>query len=648
MKISSCSLADPSVSLVYSHGCHNLCPMHDSLMIANQIYGIIISLPQTYLNHIERPVPYFLYIIGWKGMVDFMKASRQQIRRAIASQKNKQREQAALIQELQHQLRVYEQMYGSCGAGEDVRKANAQKAALIDSINELILVFDHELRYVEVHAPNRELLLMPPHDLVGKTIAESGIEEPAYTPLREAMEAAIGAGKSSLVEYWLDLPAGRRWFEARITPLRYPDGSCHGAIDVVRDITDRKVMEENLRKEKKRAEASDRAKSLFLANMSHELRTPLNGLMGMTQLLALTNLTKEQQDLVNGTLTSCSAMTNVINDILNYTHLDRGFETAVNQPFNLKALVDEVMKLHLSAALSKGLALRCSISPSVPEEMVGDAQKIQQILNHLVGNAIKFTPEGQVRLEVSLQEPEPSSPRNNGQVWAAFKVQDTGIGIPEKMQEAIFQRFNQVDNSHRRSAGGVGLGLTIARELAHTIQGTIEVQSQLGEGSCFSLICPLAPLSPSETMADEPGVPAERQDSSKADDPKDEPQLQKNILVVDDDPFSLLSMSKMLTKLGYAVTTASNGQEAVALVESGGSPFHVIFMDLQMPVLDGWDATVQIRGLQKANRHRPLIVALTGAVLPESRQKCREAGMDDFLTKPLSFDHLVDKLKEWL
>lgn len=712
-----------------------------------------------------------------------MKASKHQLRAAVKVHKKKLAKQTALIQQLQHQLRFYENLPCNEADREEVWQAVSHKAALIDSINELILVFDDELRYREVYAPQDENLVMPAHELVGKTIEESGIKEPTYTLVKKALEDTLRNDSTSIVEYWIDLPVGRKWFESRITPLCFPDGSHKGALSVVRDITprkqmemfireseekyhsvvksanvgiwahdtvtrkeiysleyatllgygpddftvengyiqdqlwdilthpddlqsskviidayieegcpgiietelrmrrkdgswaivltrgqalrdlegratntihgihiditERKQMEETLRREKKRAEASDRAKSQFLSNMSHELRTPLNGLMGMTQLLQMTPLNEEQEAFVEASLTSCAAMTNVINDILNYTCLDWGFESAVIKPLNLKTLIDEVRELHFSASLNKGLDLRYDFSPHVPNRMIGDAHKIKQILNNLVGNAIKFTSVGHVFLEVSLADHAPSDEKKNNQVWVTFKVKDTGIGIPKEMQQAIFHRFNQVDNSHRRNFGGVGLGLTIAQELAHTIDGVIEVESTLNEGSCFSLSCPLTPVSLMPEDVDVGESKGAGKFRSRASTDEIMPPLQKNILVVDDDAFSLLAMEKVMAKLGYNVTTATHGQEAVDLVESGGSHFHVIFMDLQMPVLDGWDATQRIRNVQQHQSERSLIVALTGAVLPESQKRCAEVGMDDFLAKPVSMDLLVEKLDGW-
>jgi signal transduction histidine kinase len=283
-------------------------------------------------------------------------------------------------------------------------------------------------------------------------------------------------------DYRINLPnIGERWHKGVASPEKLSDGSVlwHGYMI---DITEMKEIENRLRIERDRAKESDRIKSQFLANMSHELRTPLNGIMGMIQLLELTNLDEEQQEYVEITMKSSVALTEIINEILNYTSLEKEKDNRQEVAFRPEELLKEVVELHRVGAVKKKIDIDYELSPEVPAVVVGDRYKLRQILNNLTGNAVKFTDSGSVQLKVGARDADED--RN---VIVEFKVEDTGCGIPSEKIGNIFNSFYQTDDTDTRKYGGLGLGLTIANELTRILGGDIQIESQSGQGSCFTV-----------------------------------------------------------------------------------------------------------------------------------------------------------------
>lgn len=420
--------------------------------------------------------------------------------------------------------------------------------------------------------------------------------------------------------------------EVHTYPMSRAFGHTEGLVQYVRDVTLQKQIEQKLMEEKDRAEFANQAKTQFLANMSHELRTPINGLMGMTQLLKTTELTEEQQEYLNYSLQSCQALAQVVEDILNYTSLERKTQKLREEPFRLDELLQTVMGLHQTAAVQKGLSLRVDQENSLASHLIGDHFKLKQILGILVGNAVKFTEAGSVELRI-LQERVPSS---TGRIRIRFQVKDTGIGIDPEKQDYIFQQFAQSDESHTRKYGGLGLGLAAARKQAGLLGGTITVESTPEQGSTFTLICEMSiqdkEQSPEEKQAE--------QDTARKATKEENPQA----LIVDDDHTSRVLARMLLKKLGFQVAEASNGQEA--LKKLAHSSYDLILMDCQMPVMNGYEATRRIREIEEAAGHRTPIIAMTAKVLPGDQEECLEAGMDGFMGKPIELHRLktfVDK-----
>lgn len=391
------------------------------------------------------------------------------------------------------------------------------------------------------------------------------------------------------------------------------------------DITEQQKHQEDLERSKAAAEAADRAKSNFLAVMSHEIRTPMNGFIGMLELLAMTSHTQEQAEYLDVAHKSAEALLSVVNDVLDYSKIEAGRMELSRHPYSLQRVMEDTMSLFKAAAIMKGLQLSLTIAPAVPEICLGDPLRVRQILSNLIGNAVKFTEAGTVSAVLEAR------PVEDGRVEVTCTIADTGIGIAAEDLQSVFDRFNQVDNSYTRQFGGSGLGLAISRRLAEMMNGWIEVESTKGQGSAFRFI-----------WTPETGVPEPRTLLQATAEPNAGALDQVRILLVDDDPISRFMMEKLAEKKGWSLTTVSGGVEALEILKAG--TFGLVLLDVQMPEMDGYETARQIR-VQRGLEERPIrIVALTAAASEESRNRCLEAGMDGFLTKPLGISALESTL----
>ncbi len=395
------------------------------------------------------------------------------------------------------------------------------------------------------------------------------------------------------------------------------------------DISARKAMEEELRAAKDAAEASARAKSAFLANMSHEIRTPMNAIVGLARLAMDTPLTPKQRDYLSKIKTSSEALMGLINDILDVSRIEAGRMEIEQVGFKIDKLLEDVQAVVGVKAEEKGIALTMRIAPGVPRSLLGDPLRLGQVLINLIGNAVKFTEKGSVEVSVTPVH------RRMDRVGVLFSVRDTGIGIPAEQQARLFKPFTQADESMTRKYGGTGLGLAISGNLVSLMGGRIDVSSEPGAGSEFSFILELVEL-PDAEGEPEPPAPA------AAPVPR---QAKGRILVAEDNEINQQVIREILEGMGLAVEIAKNGREAVDRVSTGGA-VDAVLMDLQMPEMDGYEAARAIKA--RPDLQRIPIIAVTAHALSSERQRCMEAGMDGYVSKPVNPDRLIAALRNWI
>ena len=395
--------------------------------------------------------------------------------------------------------------------------------------------------------------------------------------------------------------------------------------DTLQEAWNRQQLDDTRRK----AEEATAAKGGFLATMSHEIRTPMNGVLGMMALLDQTRLDRGQREYLDTARRSGEALLAIIDDILDLSKLEAGRMGVDAMPFAPRRAIDDVAALLRPLASDKGLELAVVVGDNVPDSLTGDDRRVRQILLNLVGNALKFTAHGFVRIEATMDTDE------SGARWLRVAVRDSGIGIDDLALSRLFTEFTQADSSTTRRFGGTGLGLAISRRLATLMGGSVLVASALGVGSTFTLVLPAV-------AAAEPDV----QDAAAEAAPSAKVAARRAVvLLVEDNPVNQLVATRMLQLEGCEVDLAANGAEAVA--RANGRVYDLILMDCHMPVMDGFEATRRLRA-ELAPASCPPILALTASVLDEDRERCRQAGMDAALAKPLQRAALADALAHWV
>jgi PAS domain S-box-containing protein len=444
-----------------------------------------------------------------------------------------------------------------------------------------------------------------------------------------------GSKQDSQIEYRVKTADGNLIWVKDYIKVIYKNGAPTTMRGIIVDITERKKAEESIRFAQKSAEAAAGAKAEFLANVSHEIRTPLNAIIGMSTVVLDTEMSDDQKDCLYTIKTSADSLLTLINDILDFSKADANKLELELSDFNPSTLCNNVIDVISSMASSRNITLSSDYSEEIPDCLRGDSGRLMQILMNLLSNAVKFTsPSGQVCL--NMKKVSSKSHSSEDVVVIRFEVSDTGIGIAEEVKIKLFQPFVQADSSTARRYGGTGLGLSLSKRLVKLMDGEIGVDSEVGKGSVFWFEVPLK-VGDAPAEFDGSVVPVFLAKESS----------DVHILVADDNPANQKVIVRFLEKLGYTAEVVSNGKEAITSFQSGS--FDLILMDCQMSEMDGYEATRKIREIEQTEgKSRIRIIALTAHALSGERKKCSDAGMDDYLSKPVSLQQLDATLSFWL
>ncbi|MBW4433694.1 MAG: response regulator [Pelatocladus maniniholoensis HA4357-MV3] len=534
--------------------------------------------------------------------------------------------------------------------------SEAQMRAVFEAMTDVVLMINlhnNQLGSIKILPTKPNQIYTDDTDVISQTVEQFFHEQTAQVWLKKVRQA-VELQQTLYFDYYLDRQEHKVWFSASISPK-----SDQSVLWVARDISDRKQAEIELQHAKEVAEAANKAKSQFLAAMSHELRTPLNSILGFSQIMYDdTSCNSENQEYLEIINKSGQHLLQLINDVLEMSKIEAGKIKLNEKKLDLYSLLDSLEDMLRLKATDKKLTLVFERSPSVPQYIITDESKLRQVLLNLLGNAIKFTQAGSVTLRVVISptsfvigEQEKQMTYDQGQMTIHFQVEDTGSGISSEEINNLFEAFVQT-NTGRRSQEGTGLGLAISRKFVQLMGGDITVNSVLGQGSIFAFHI-RAKLA--QTTQQQNQLSSQRVKCLAPNQPI------YRLLLVEDNQDHRQFLVKLLKPLGFEIQQAENGQKGVAIWESWHP--HIIFMDMQMPVMDGYEATTEIRKKQDAQKNRSdhaknkniptssfhtKIIALTAYAFEEQRQAMISAGCDDFISKPFREEEIFDQIAKHL
>lgn len=497
--------------------------------------------------------------------------------------------------------------------------------SILDNATSLMYIKDLDGRYLLVNRQFKEALDVSDSTVIGKTDFDFADHAQAMR-FKHSDDEVIRTGKPVQLEDNIDMVDGNHHILIMKFPLLNAKNEVYGISGIATDISERVRHEEQLIEAKRIAEDAKKLQEQFLANMSHEIRTPMNGIQGMTDLLLETNLTDEQKDFANTIKRSSDNLLVIVNDILDFSKIQAGKLTIEKIDFKLNEVLDNINAIFRHRVLEKGINLQFTVDKNIPVILNGDPFRLNQVLVNLIGNAIKFTNGGFVRVGIAVES------KLTDEIFLKFSITDNGIGIPPDKINAIFESFTQASTETTRRYGGTGLGLAISKQLLEIQRGTISVESKINVGTIFTFHIPYNYSQTNGSL------------NFKGNDIKDYSVFLKGkrFLVAEDNEVNQKVIRHVLKKAGGFVDIANNGLKAIDFLKKDGA-YDLIIMDLQMPEMDGYTATTYIRTEMKLSIP---IIAMTASALKGEKNKCLEIGMNDYLTKPFDQAFLYKKISE--